>query len=189
MLLIGKKIVFGLTSSQYAFKKTIPQIERLITEGATVIPVMSLDAYTIDTKFGKAVDFIKQIEEITLRKIIHTNQEIEELESSDLMIICPCSGNSIAKIALGIMDTPVLKASKKILKEEKNLILGIATADGLSSNAENIGKLLNTKNVYFVPFRQDNPITKPSSLAFEPRYVLDTILYSLRKEQKQPILL
>lgn len=189
MLLVGKKIVFGLTSSQYAFKKTIPQIEKIITEGATVIPVMSSDAYNNDTKFGKAKDFVKQIEDITLKKVIHTNEEIENLEEMDLMVICPCSGNAIGKLGAGIMDTPILKIARQILREDKNLILGIATADGLSGNAENIGKLLNRKNIYFVPFRQDNPITKPRSLSFEPKYILDTVLYSLEKEQVQPILL
>lgn len=189
MLLIGKKIIFGLTSSQYAFKKTIPQIEKLITEGAEIFPVMSFDAYNIDTKFGKAKNFIKQIEDMTLKKIIHTNDEIENIEEADLMIICPCSGNTIGKLATGIMDSPVLRIARKILREEKNLILGIATADGLSSNAENIGKLLNRKNIYFIPFRQDNPITKPRSLSFEPKYLFDTIFYSLCKEQIQPILL
>lgn len=189
MLLINKKIIFGLTSSQYAFKKTIPQIEKLITEGAEVFPVMSWDAYYNDTKFGKAKDFVKQIEEITLKNIIHTNEEIEGLEEIDLMVICPCSGNAISKITAGIMDTPILKIVKQVIKEDKSLILGIATQDGLSVNAENIGKLLNRKNIYFVPFRQDNPITKPRSLAFEPQYVLDTIFYSLKKEQIQPILL
>lgn len=189
MLLIGKKVIFGLTSSQYAFKKTIPQIEKLITEGAEVFPVMSFDAYNIDTKFGKAKDFIKQIEDITLKKIIHTNEEIENLEEADFMIICPCSGNTIGKLTAGIMDSPVLKIARKILRGEKNLILGIATGDGLSTNAENIGKLLNRKNIYFIPFRQDNPITKPRSLSFDYKYLLDTILYSINQEQVQPILL
>lgn len=189
MLLLGKKIVFGLTSSQYAFNKTIPQISKIITEGATIVPVMSFDAYNTNTKFGKANDFIKKIEETTLQKVIHKNENIEDLKDVDLMIICPCSGNTIGKLATGIMDTPVLKMAKKILRNDKNLVLGIATADGLSVNAENIGKLLNRKNIFFIPFRQDNPITKPRSLAFEPNYVLTTILYALDKEQVQPILL
>ena len=189
MQLIGKKIVFGLTSSQYAFKKTIPQISRLIEDGAIVFPVMSFDAYNNNTKYGKASDFIREIENITLKKVIHTNEEIEELNEIDLMIICPCSGNAIGKLATGIMDTPVLKITKRILKNDKNLILGITTPDGLSSNAENIGKLLNRKNIYFIPFRQDNPITKPRSLSFEPNYILTTVLYALKKEQVQPILL
>ena len=189
MLLVGKKIVFGLTSSQYAFNKTIPQISKLISEGATVVPVMSFNAYNTDTKFGKAKDFVKQIEDITLKKVIHTNEEIESLNEIDIMVISPCSGNTIGKLSADIMDTPVLKIAKKILQEDKNLILGIATADGLSSNAENIGKLLNKKNIFFVPFRQNNPITKPRSLVFDPNYILTTIVYGLNNEQVQPILM
>lgn len=94
MLLIGKKIIFGLTSAQYTFNKTIPQISKLISEGAEIIPVMSVDSYNIDTKFGKAEDFVKRIEDITLKKVIHTNEEIENIENLadvDIMIISPCS--------------------------------------------------------------------------------------------------
>ena len=189
MLLLGKKIIFGLTSSQYAFNKTIPQIEKLIKEGANVIPVMSKDAYNKDTKFGKASDFINIIEGITLKNVIYTEEKIDSLNDVDLMVICPCSGNAISKISSGFMDTPILKIVKKVLKDDKNLILGIATSDGLSSNAENIGRLLNRKNIFFVPFRQDNPITKPRSLSFDPNYILTTILYSLNNKQVQPILI
>ena len=192
MLLTNKKIIFGLTSSQYAFEKTIPQMIRLNKEGTDIIPVMSYDAYNIDTKFGKAKDFVKRIEEVSLKKIIHTNEEVENFNNFneiDIMIIAPCSGNTIGKLGVGIMDTPVLKMARKILRNDKSLILGIATADGLGGNAENIGKLLNRKNIFFVPFRQDNPITKPRSLSFEPKYILDTVLYALNNEQIQPILL
>ena len=189
MLLSGKKIVFGLTSSQYAFKKTIPQISKIISEGAQVFPMMSFDSYNRDTKYGKAKDFIKQIEDITLKKIIHTNEEVDSINDVDLMVICPCSGNVISKLSSGIMDSPILKMTKKVLKQGKNIVLGIATADGLASNAENIGKLLNTKNIYFIPFTQDNPITKPRSLAFNPEHVLDAVFYGIKNEQIQPILL
>jgi len=192
VLLTNKKIIFGLTSSQYAFEKTIPQMIRLNKEGTDIIPVMSYDAYNIDTKFGKAKDFVKRIEEVSLKKIIHTNEEVENFNNFneiDIMIIAPCSGNTIGKLGVGIMDTPVLKMARKILRNDKSLILGIATADGLGGNAENIGKLLNRKNIFFVPFRQDNPITKPRSLSFEPKYILDTVLYALNNEQIQPILL
>ena len=192
MLLTNKKIIFGLTSSQYAFEKTIPQISKLIKEGAEIIPVMSYDAYNIDTKFGKAKEFIKKIEDVSLKNIIHTNMEVENFNNFneiDIMIIAPCSGNTIGKLCVGIMDTPVLKMARKILRNDKCVILGIATTDGLGGNAENIGKLLNRKNIYFIPFRQDNPITKPRSLSFEPKYILNTIVYALNNEQIQPILL
>lgn len=192
MLLKNKKIIFGLTSSQYAFEKTIPQILRLTKEGAEVIPVMSYDAYNIDTKFGNAKEFVKRIEDATTKKVMHTNEDVEDFNDFndvDIMEICPCSGNTIGKLAIGIMDTPVLKMARKILRSDKCLVLGIATADGLAGNAENIGKLLNRKNIFFVPFRQDNPITKPRSLSFEPKYIFDTTMYALEKEQIQPILL
>lgn len=120
MLLIGKKIVFGLTSSQYAFNKTIPQISKLISEGAQVIPVMSLDAYNIDTKFGKAKDFIKQIEEITLKKVIHTNEEIENIDNIndvDIMVMCPCSRKCHRKNCLRNNGYTSIKNSKKNIKK------------------------------------------------------------------------
>lgn len=135
MLLANKKIIFGLTSSQYAFEKTIPQILRLTKEGAEVIPVMSFDAYNVDSKFGKAKEFVKRIEEATSKKVIHTNEEIEninDINEIDIMEICPCSGNTIGKLAIGIMDTPVLKVARKILRNDKSLIIGIATVDGLA---------------------------------------------------------
>ncbi len=145
MLLANKKIIFGLTSSQYAFEKTIPQIMRLTKEGAEVTPVMSYDAYNIDSKFGKAKDFIKRIEEISLKKVIHTNEEIEKLNNFneiDIMIISPCSGNTIGKLGVGIMDTPVLKVARKILRSDKSLVLGIATADGLARKCRKYRKII-----------------------------------------------
>ena len=135
MLLKNKKIIFGLTSSQYAFEKTIPQISTLTKEGAEVIAVMSYDAYNVDSKFGKAKEYVKKIEEITSRKVIHTNEEVEnfnDFNEIDIMEICPCSGNTIGKLTIGIMDTPVLKMARKILRSDKCLVLGIATADGLA---------------------------------------------------------
>lgn len=98
-------------------------------------------------------------------------------------------GNSIAKFALSIYDTPVLVSAKTHLRKNIPVLLGIATKDGLSTNAENIGKLLNTKNIYFIPFAQDNPITKPTSLAFSPKYIIKSIEYSLENEQVQPLLI
>lgn len=152
MQLLNKKIIFGLTSSQYAFQKTIPQILRLIKEGAEVIPVMSYEAYNIDTKFGKAKNFVKEIEEITKKKVIHTNEEVErfnDYSEIDLMEICPCSGNCIGKLANGIMDTPTLKMARKILKTDKSLILGIATVDGLSRKCRKYRQIIKHKKHIF----------------------------------------
>ena len=105
------------------------------------------------------------------------------------MTIIPCTGNTIGKLANGIIDTPVLVAAKTNLKSGNNIVIGIATNDGLSIEAENIGKLLKQKNIFFVPFRQDNPITKPNSLLFSSFYIKDTILKALEGEQIQPILI
>ena len=108
---------------------------------------------------------------------------------TDIMIIAPCSGNTLAKLTVGITDTPVIMAVKSHLRNNKSVVIAISTSDGLSANAENIGKLLNRKNYFFVPFKQDNPITKPNSLTFDPKYIKRTLEYALNKEQIQPILL
>lgn len=108
---------------------------------------------------------------------------------TDIMIIAPCSGNTIAKLANGITDTPVLMAAKSHLRNENSIVIAISTNDGLSGSGENIGKLLNRNHYFFVPFRQDNPITKPRSLVFDPTYITKTLEHALDKEQIQPILL
>lgn len=105
------------------------------------------------------------------------------------MVIAPCSGNTLAKLSNGITDTPALMAAKSHLRNGGNLVLGISTNDGLSRSAQNIGKLLNDKNIYFIPFRQDNPITKPRSLVFDSNYIVKTVEKALANEQIQPILL
>lgn len=192
MKLNGKKVGFVLTGSFCTFKKTIPQMKKIIEEGGEIIPVMSYNSYNLDSKFGKAQDFIDQIEELTGKKIIHTIQEAEPIgpkKMTDIMVIAPCSGNTIAKLANGIIDTPATMAAKSHLRNNAPLIIAISTNDGLSGSAANIGELLNRKNYFFVPYRQDNPITKPRSLVFEPEYIVQTLEYALDGEQIQPILL
>ena len=192
MFLEGKKVGFALTGSFCTFSNTIPQMTKLIEEGAEVIPIMSFNAHNMDTKFGKAEEFIKQIKEITKNEIIHTIDGAEPIgpkHLTDVMVIAPCSGNTMGKMANGITDTPVLMAAKSHLRNENPLVIAISTNDGLSGSAESIGKLLNRKHLYFVPFRQDNPITKPRSLVFDPNYIVDTVKKALDREQIQPILL
>lgn len=153
---------------------------------------MSDNSYTLDTKFGKAQDFISQIETITNNKIIHTIQDAEPIgpkKLTDIMIISPCSGNTLAKLAHGITDGPVLMATKSHLRNNNPVVIAISTNDGLSASAENIGRLLNRKNYYFVPFKQDNPITKPRSLVFDAEYITKTLEFALDREQIQPIIL
>ena len=192
MDLKGIKIGFVLTGSFCTFKKVIPKIKELKDKNANIIPIMSYNAYNLDTKFGKAEDFIIEIEKITENKIIHTIQDAEPIgpkNLTDIMIIAPCSGNTIAKLACDIIDTPATMAAKSHLRNNRPLVIAPSTNNGLSGNAENIGKLLNRKNYYFVPFKQDNPITKPRSIVFDPEYIIKTLEYALNKQQISPILL
>lgn len=153
---------------------------------------MSFNSFNLDTKFGKASDFEKEIEEITRNKIIHTIVDAEPIgpkKMFDILIIAPCSGNTIAKLANDIINTPVTMAVKSHLRNNRPVVIAISTNNGLSGAAENIGKLLNRKNYYFVPFKQDNPITKPNSIVFDPTYIRKTLEFALEGEQIQPILL
>lgn len=192
MKLKGKKIGYAFTGSFCTFRKSIDALKKVIEEGATVIPIMSFNSYYMDTKFGKSDDFIKEIEEITGNKIIHTIQDAEPIgpkKMFDILIIAPCSGNTIAKLANDIIDTPVTMAAKSHLRNENPIVIAISTNNALSGNAANFGKLLNTRHYYFVPFKQDNPITKPRSVVFDPEYIVKTLEYALDRQQIQPIIL
>jgi len=188
----NKKIGFALTGSFCTFETVIPYIKKLVEEGANVVPIMSFNAYTLNTRFGEAQYFIDQIEQITSNKIINTFVDAEPIGQKgliDILIIAPCTGNTLAKLAQSISDTPVVLAAKANLRNEKNILIGLSTNDGLSGNAENLGKLLNRKNYYFIPFRQDNPITKPRSLVFDATYLISALEKAFENEQIQPILL
>lgn len=188
----GKKIGVIMTGSFCTFSKVIEQIKNLVKRGADIIPIMSYNSYELDTKFGEAKKIREEVEEITGKKIINTIQGAEPIgpkKLTDIMLIAPCSGNTIAKLANGIIDTPATMAAKSHLRNGNPLVIAISTNDGLSGSAENIGKLLNRNNYYFVPFKQDNPITKPRSLVFDPNYIIKTLEEALDKKQIQPILL
>ena len=192
MNLGGKRIGFVITGSFCTFRKTIDELKKIIKLGAKVVPIMSENSYTLDTKFGKAEDFINEIEEITGEKILHTIQETEPLgpkDMLDIMVVAPATGNTIAKLANDIIDGPAVMAVKSHLRRERPVVIGISTNNGLSSAGQNIGKLLNRANHFFVPFRQDNPITKPRSIVFDPQYIIKTLEMALDREQVQPILL
>ena len=192
MELKDKKIGFALTGGFATFKKIIPKIKEIKKLDADIIPIMSFNSYNLDTRFGIAKEFIEEIEEITKKSIIHTIQESELIgvkKLTDIMIIAPCTGNTIAKLACDIIDTPVTMAVKSHLRNNNPLVIAPSTTDGLGGNAENIGKLLNRKNYYFVPFRQDNPITKPRSIVFDVGYIIKTLEYALEGEQISPILI
>lgn len=193
MNLEGKNIGFAFTGSFCTFRKTINEMKKISEiKDISIFPIMSFNSFNLDTKFGKALDFEKEIEEITRNKIIHTIVDAEPIgpkKMFDILIIAPCSGNTIAKLANDIINTPVTMAVKSHLRNNRPVVIAISTNNGLSGAAENIGKLLNRKNYYFVPFKQDNPITKPNSIVFDPTYIRKTLEFALDGEQIQPILL
>lgn len=192
MKLDGVKIGFALTGSFCTIGKVIPEIEKLISAGAEVIPVISYSVDKFDTRFGTAKDLWLKLEGITGKKIIDSIVDAEPFGPKslvDLVVVAPCTGNTLAKIAMGITDTPVTMACKAHLRNQKPLVIAISTNDGLGANAKNIGLLLNTKNVYMVPFGQDGPDTKPNSLVADEKLIIPTIENALKGKQIQPILI
>lgn len=191
MTLEGKKIGYVFTGSFCTFRKSIEEMKKIKKQNAIIIPIMSYNSYTLDTKFGEAKDFIEKIEKITENKIIHTIQGAEPIgpkHLTDIMIIAPASGNTMAKLANDIIDTPATMAAKSHLRNENPLVIAPSTNNGLSGNAINIGKLLNMRNYYFVPFKQDNPISKPRSIVYDSEYIIPALEHALEGKQVQPIL-
>lgn len=192
MTLKGIKVGFCITGSFCTLDQVIPQIQRLVEEGAEVIPIFSYSVDAMDTRFFAAKDFKEIVENLTENKVINTITGAEPIgpkEMLDIVVIAPCTGNSLAKLATGITDTPVIMAAKAHLRNQKPVIVAISTNDGLGTNGKNIGLLLNTQNIYFVPFRQDNPIKKQNSIVADMDKIYDTILTALKGRQIQPIII
>jgi dipicolinate synthase subunit B len=192
LLLDNKKIGFALTGSFCTFEKVLPQIEKLIREGADILPIISEKGASFDTRFGEAKSFIRQLEELTNKKVMQSILEAESVGPKnlvDLMAVAPCTGNSLAKLANGITDGVVTMACKSHLRNQKPVVLAISTNDGLGLNAKNIAVLYNTKHVYLVPYGQDNAMGKPNSLVADFDQLLPTIVEALNHKQIQPVLL
>ncbi|NLD48505.1 MAG: dipicolinate synthase subunit B [Clostridiaceae bacterium] len=190
MLLKDLKIAFALTGSYCVFDKVIPQVEILKKEGADVFPVVSYEVAKTDTRFGRAQDFINRLDSITGKKTITSMQDVEPMGvvyPIDLVVISPCTGNSLSKLANAATDTPVLMAAKGAFRNHKPVVIGVATNDGLGMCAKNIGSLLTSKNVFFVPFGQDNYKIKPDSLVSKFELTLPTVLEALKGKQIQPV--
>lgn len=189
----NETVGFALCGSFCTFKKVIPQIEKLVNEGYKVIPIMSHMAYTTDTRFGKARDFNEQIETICKENIIYTISGAEPIgpkELLDVLVIAPCTGNTLGKLANGISDTSVTLAVKAHLRNQRPVIIAVSSNDALGTSARNIGTLMNSKNIYFVPMEQDDYINKPNSIVADFKYIPDTVREVLAtNKQVQPILL
>ena len=166
-------------------------LEALQKEGAVIQTIFSDSAQSIDSRFGTAESFLKRAEEITGFPPILTIKDAEPIGPKsllDLLVIFPCTGNTLAKLANGITDTPVLMAAKAHLRNDKPLLLSVSTNDALGLNMKNIGLLINAKNIFFIPFGQDNPVKKPTSLISHPELLIPSIESALNKQQIQPLI-
>ena len=192
MLLEGRKIGFCVTGSFCTLDAVLPQMKRLKEEGAEVFPIFSNAIAATDSRFTTARAFRERVVEATGQEPVDTIVDAEPfgpVRKMDLMIIAPCTGNTLAKLVNGITDTPVLMASKAHLRNQKPLLIAISTNDGLGNNAKNIGMALNMKNVFLVPFYQDNPIKKPGSLMADANRILEASLKAMEKTQIQPVII
>jgi dipicolinate synthase subunit B len=188
----GKTVGYALTGSHCTLEEVMPQIKRFVDAGANVVPIISNSVLTTDTRFGKAADWQKQLKELTGNDIIASIVDAEPLGPSklmDVMAIAPCTGNTTSKLANAMTESPVLMAAKAQMRNGRPLVLAISTNDGLGLNGANIAKLLNTKNIYFVPFGQDAPDKKPNSLVARMDLVMETCEAALEGRQLQPMLI
>ena len=186
------KIGYCLTGSYCTFNKSLAVMEELLKKGMEIYPFMSEHAYSTDTKFGKAQDFIKRIEEMCQKEIVHTIAGAEPIGPNkhiDALVISPCTGNTLSKLALGITDTTATMAAKASLRNQIPVVIALATNDGLSQSAKNLGLALTIKNVYFVPLGQDDYVKKPTSLVCDFKKVYDTLMLALEGKQLEPLII
>ena len=191
MDLKDKKIGFAMCGSFCTFKKAMKAVNTLAELGAVITPIMSETSYSTDTRFGTAESFRNELSSVTGHDIISTVTDAEPLGPKallDILAIVPCTGNTLAKLANGIADSSVTLAAKAHLRNNRPLVIAVSTNDGLGAAAQNIGKLLCRKLIYFVPFGQDDCIHKPNSLVADFTLLPDTIKAALEGRQLQPIL-
>jgi dipicolinate synthase subunit B len=185
-------IGFGITGSFCTHEKIKKEIQHLVDLGAKVIPVFSEQVQKTDTRFGKAEDFLHQVEEMTGCPGIYTIAQAEPIGPKallDVMVIAPCTGNTLAKLAAGITDTPVLMAAKAHMRNQRPLVIAISTNDALAMNFKNIGTLMHMKNIFFVPFGQDDFEKKPCSMIARTELLGETIAAAMEGRQLQPVLI
>jgi len=184
------KVGFALCGSFCTFDEVIAVVKELVGKGYDVTPIMSEYAYGTDTRFGKAQEFVQQLEMICDHAVMHTIVETEPVGPKklfDVVVIAPCTGNTLGKLSHGVNDTCVTMCAKSHLRNQRPLVLAVSSNDALSNSARNIGALLNYKNVFFVPMRQDNPKEKPRSMVADFTRIPETLTHALRGEQVQPI--
>lgn len=185
------RIGFAMTGSFCTFKAVMPQMKQLVDAGYRVTPIMSENVYTTDTRFGRAADFIAQAEEITGETVIHTIAQAEPIgprKLLDLLIIAPCTGNTLGKLACGIYDTAPTLAFKSHRRNDRPVLIAVSTNDALSGSGAGIGMLMNRKGVFFVPFEQDDFRNKPTSCVADFTKILPAAQAALEGRQLQPVI-
>ena len=187
-----RRIGYCFTGSYCTLERSFKAMERLIALGASITPIMSENVYFTDTRFAKAEEFSRRVESLCGRSIIHTVTEAERLgpaEPQDLLIVAPCTGNTMAKVANGITDTAATMAIKAHLRQDRPLLIGLSTNDALSQNLSNLGRLLCRRSVYLLPMKQDSPVGKPHSLVAEFEMMEEAVYALSRGQQLRPLFL
>ena len=187
------QVGFALTGSFCTFHQVIEQMEAVAAHPDwQVIPILSPNAYETDTRFGKAQDWVRRVEAIAGRPVLHTIVQAEPIGPKglvDLLAVAPCTGNTLGKLAAGVTDTSVTMAAKAHLRNGRPVLIAPSTNDGLAASARNLGQLMARKYIYLVPFRQDDPEEKPASLVADFSLVADAAQAALEGRQLQPVLL
>ncbi len=189
-LLKGCRIGFAMTGSFCTFARIFPQIQRLHELGAELQPILSYNAYDLDTRFFSASEVRSRLTEICGKEIWHTLQQVEPIGPRrllDLLIVAPCTGNTLGKLAAGIIDTPVTMAVKSQLRNSRPVLLAVSTNDGLGASARNLGLLMTVRDFYFVPYEQDDPAGKPASLVANMELIAESAACALAGAQLPPL--
>ncbi|MBQ6888417.1 MAG: dipicolinate synthase subunit B [Lachnospiraceae bacterium] len=191
MSLENVKIGIAFTGSFCTYNSVFPELEKLADKGAYIQTIFSNTSQSIDSRFGEARNFLERAKDITGNDPILTIEDAEPIGPKallDILVILPCTGNTLAKLSHGITDSPVLMAAKAHLRNDRPLVLSLSTNDALGMNLKNIGLVLNVKNIYFVPFGQDDPIKKPNSMIAHTSLLVPTLEQALHGKQLQPVI-
>ena len=192
MSLQGKRIGFGLTGSHCTYDIVFPEIEKLVNEGVEVIPIVTSTVKQTETRFGRGEDWIERIEKLTGHHVVDTIVKAEPLGPKlplDCMVIAPLTGNSMSKLANALTDSPVLMAAKATMRNHRPVVVAISTNDALGLNGVNLMRLMAAKDLYFVPYGQDEPFKKPNSMVARMSMIRETIIAALKGEQFQPVII
>ncbi|MBD5111681.1 MAG: dipicolinate synthase subunit B [Ruminococcaceae bacterium] len=184
------RVGWAVCGSFCTFAKAFEELEELVSLGCEVTPIMSQNAYSTDTRFGTAQQHAARLYEITGKTVLHeiaTTEPVGPKKMFDVLVVAPCTGNTLAKLAVGITDTPVTMAVKSHLRNQRPVVIAVSTNDALSGSAKNIGTLRNYKNFYFVPVSQDDCMSKPFSMVADFKQIPQTILEALDGRQIQPV--